>query len=62
MTKRQKKNLYRILIAAVLMAILHFVPLEGAAKGVLYLIPYLVVGGGHPEKGGAGHRARPADG
>lgn len=45
MTKQQKKNLYRILIAAVLMAILHFVPLEGAAKGVLYLIPYLVVGG-----------------
>ena len=42
MTKRQKKNLYRILIAVVLMVILHFVPLEGAAKGVLYLIPYLV--------------------
>ena len=45
MTKRQKKNLYRILIAAVLMVVLHFVPLEGVAKGVLYLIPYLVVGG-----------------
>ena len=32
MTKRQKKNLYRILIAVVLMAILHFVPLEGAQE------------------------------
>ena len=57
MTKRQKKNLYRILIAAVLMAILHFVPLEGAAKGVLYLIPYLVVGGDILKKAvqGIGH-------
>ena len=57
MTKRQKKNLYRILIAVVLMAILHFVPLEGAAKGVLYLIPYLVVGGDILKKAvqGIGH-------
>ena len=54
MTKRQKKNLYRILIAAALMAILHFVPLEGAAKGVLYLIPYLVVGGDILKKAGQG--------
>ena len=57
MTKRQKKNLYRILIAAVLMVVLHFVPLEGAAKGVLYLIPYLVVGGDILKKAvqGIGH-------
>lgn len=44
MTKKQKKVLYRIIAAAVLMAALHFVPAEGYLKGILYLIPYLVIG------------------
>lgn len=44
MTKKQKKVLIRIVVAAVLMVILHFVPIEGAWKGLLYLIPYAVIG------------------
>lgn len=44
MTKKQKKVLYRIIIAAILTGALHFVPVEGWLKGVLYLIPYLVIG------------------
>jgi len=44
MTKKQKKILYRILIAAVLMVALPFVPVDGYFKFVLYLIPYLVIG------------------
>ncbi|MCM1327144.1 MAG: cadmium-translocating P-type ATPase [Bacteroidales bacterium] len=44
MTKKQKKTLYRIIIAAVLMIILHFVPIEGSLRLILYLIPYIVIG------------------
>ncbi len=44
MTKKQKKVLIRIVVAAVLMVILHFVPIEGVWKGLLYLIPYAVIG------------------
>ena len=44
MTKKQKKVLYRIIAAAVLMAALVFVPAKGYLKFVLYLIPYLVIG------------------
>ena len=41
MSKKQKKMLYRILFAAALMVVLHFVPAEGNTRFVLYLIPYL---------------------
>lgn len=44
MTKKQKRVLYRIIIAAVLMAVLHFVPVEGYLRCVLYLIPYFIIG------------------
>lgn len=44
MTKKQKKVLYRIIIAAVLIAVLHFVPVEGYLRFALYLIPYLIIG------------------
>ena len=44
MTKKQKKVLYRIIIAAVLMVALHFVPVEGYLRFGLYLIPYIVIG------------------
>ncbi|MDE6167492.1 MAG: HAD-IC family P-type ATPase, partial [Acetatifactor sp.] len=44
MTKKQKKVLYRIIIAAVLMVGLYFVPAEGYVKFALYLIPYFVIG------------------
>ncbi|MBQ9306892.1 MAG: cadmium-translocating P-type ATPase [Clostridia bacterium] len=48
MNKKQKKVLYRIILAAVCMVILHFLPIDDVADGwlkfLLYLIPYLVVG------------------
>lgn len=44
MTKKQKKVLIRIIIAAVLMVGLHFVPVQGYLKLTLYMIPYLVIG------------------
>ena len=44
MTRKQKKQLARIIIAAVLYFVLYAVPAEGWLQLVLYLIPYLVVG------------------
>lgn len=44
MTKKQKKVLYRIIIAAVLLVALHFLPVRGLAAFALYLIPYFVIG------------------
>ena len=44
MNKKQKKNLIRIIAAAVLMIVLNFIPVEGAAKFFLYMLPYLIVG------------------
>ena len=44
MTKKQKKMLLRIVAAAVMMTALHFAPVNGIVRFVLYLIPYLVVG------------------
>lgn len=44
MNKKQMKNLTRIIIAAVLMVGLHFVPATGWLRFCLYMVPYLVVG------------------
>ena len=44
MNKKQKKMLVRIIIAAALMIILHFVPVKGIIRFLLYLIPYFVIG------------------
>lgn len=44
MNKKQKKMLIRILIAAVLMIGLHYIPVTGLLRFLLYLIPYLVIG------------------
>ncbi|MBR6316107.1 MAG: heavy metal translocating P-type ATPase [Lachnospiraceae bacterium] len=44
MTKKQKKNLIRIIISAVLMVILHFLPVTGLLRFLCYLVPYLIVG------------------
>ncbi len=44
MNKKQKKMLLRIIIAAVLMVVLTFVPAEGMLRFLLYLVPYLVIG------------------
>ena len=44
MSKKQKKMLVRIIIAAVLMIALHFIPVRGYVRFLLYLVPYLVIG------------------
>nr|WP_304954676.1 heavy metal translocating P-type ATPase [uncultured Acetatifactor sp.] len=44
MTKKQKKVLCRIIIAAVLMAALQFLPVTGYLRFALYLVPYLIIG------------------
>lgn len=44
MNKKQKKMLARILVAAALMIVLNFVPVEGIPRFLLYLIPYLTIG------------------
>lgn len=44
MNKKQKKMLVRIAAAAFLMILMNFLPVKGAVRFVLYLIPYLVIG------------------
>ena len=44
MNRKQKKMLWRILAAAALLIALHFVPVQGALRFVLYMIPYAVIG------------------
>ncbi|HIY64153.1 MAG TPA: cadmium-translocating P-type ATPase [Candidatus Mediterraneibacter stercoripullorum] len=44
MSKKQKKMLARILIAAALLILLNFVPVTGALRFVCYLVPYFVIG------------------
>lgn len=44
MTKKQKKILIRIIIAATLMISFIFIPIEGILQFFLYLIPYFVIG------------------
>ena len=44
MNKKQKKMLIRIIVAAVLLLVLHFVPATGLLRFGLYMIPYLIIG------------------
>ena len=44
MNKKQKKVLTRIIVAAVLIVVFSFLPVEGYTAFVLFLIPYLVIG------------------
>lgn len=44
MNKKQKKVLTRIIVAAVLMIVFSFLPIEGYAAFALFMIPYLVIG------------------
>ena len=44
MNRKQKRMLWRILAAAALLLVLHFVPVQGALRFLLYMIPYAVVG------------------
>lgn len=44
MNKKQKKVLARIIVAAALLIILHFIEAPGIVTILLYLIPYIVIG------------------
>ena len=44
MTKKQQKNLIRILLASVMLVVLSLLPVKGIGRLFLYLIPYFVVG------------------
>ena len=44
MTKKQRKMLIRILAAGIMMIGLHFLPVQGIPRFLLYLIPYGIVG------------------
>ena len=54
MTKKQKKALLRILSTAVLLAALHFLPVEGWLRLGAYLLTYLVIGYDILRKAGRG--------
>ena len=60
MNKKQKKMLTRIIVAAVLLVALHFVPASGIVRFVLYMIPYLIIGYDILIKAGKGVRNRQA--
>ena len=44
MNSKQKKNLIRILVTTLLLVLLHFLPVHGVLRFVLYMIPYLIIG------------------
>lgn len=44
MSRKHKKRLARILIAALLLGVIAFLPVNEKIKAVLYLLPYLIVG------------------
>lgn len=54
MTKKQKKVLIRIIIAAVLVIALQFIPMKGYVRVGLYMIPYFVIGYDILKKAGKG--------
>ena len=54
MTKKQKKMLIRIIVSALLMIGLAFLPIDGLPQFFLYLIPYLIIGNDILIKAGKG--------
>ena len=44
MNKKQKNTLYRIIISAVLLIALHFLPITGPVRFAAYIIPYVIIG------------------
>ncbi len=58
MSKKQKKMLIRILVAAALMILLPFLPLKGYLEFALFMVPYLVIGYDILIKAGKGIRNR----
>ncbi len=62
MTKKQKKMLIRILITAIMLAVLKFLPLTGIPQLIAYLCVYLVIGYDILKKAGKGIlNGRPCD-
>lgn len=58
MNKKQKKMLIRIIIAAVMLIVLHFIPVTGILRLVLYLAVYLIIGYDILRKAGKGIKNR----
>ncbi len=54
MNKKQKKALARILLAAAVMAALSFLPVSGAIRLALFLVPYWIIGYDILKKAGKG--------
>lgn len=54
MTKKQKKMLVRILITAVMLIALHFIPITGIPQLLAYVAAYLVIGYDILRKAGKG--------
>ncbi len=54
MNKKQKKALARILLAATVMAVLSFLPVSGAIRLALFLVPYWIIGYDILKKAGKG--------
>ena len=54
MTKKQKKMLWRIVITAVMLIALHFLPITGIAQLIAYLAAYAVIGYDILRKAGKG--------
>ena len=44
MTRKQKKWLFRIILAIILLMVVNLIPADGIVKGFIYLVPYLVIG------------------
>lgn len=44
MTKKQKKMLIRIILSALMLVVLNFMPVTGIIRFVLFMIPYFIVG------------------
>ena len=54
MNRKQKKMLIRIIISAVMVSILNFIPVTGIAQLALYLLVYLIIGYDILKKAGKG--------
>lgn len=54
MTKKQKKVLIRIIVTAVLMVVFALLPIQGTARLLLFLIPYILIGYDILQKAGKG--------
>lgn len=54
MTKKQKKVLYRIIVAGILLIVINLLPVRGYLKAALFIVPYFVIGYDILRKAGLG--------